>query len=408
MSDWVFHGLAGLLAVVGLLVLALALFRDRSRGRRRCPKCWYDLAGSGDDNRRCSECGSVARTERKLHKTRRHWRWAMVGVALLIGAHAARVTPNIQQNGWWAAVPTTAIIVISPWLDPMESTLIDEMTRRANDDELATWQWEWFFSWGLKNGDRILEPRITTRSRWVRGEPLMAKVSADFHARASSGSIVASPVAPDANSIGYSWHPIAEGMYGPNDLQNAGAFGIEMITDWDVEVSTTFAGRRVTWTKRVNAPVRFLQSSRFIVDPARDWLVYALVEEELRASIHDHDLHLSLDRFESQLRSRIIESVFSNVTFAVDVELLHCGEVVARGQAWCGSDSRHRCSGFVVPNILPEIPPQLMTELIGNRHKWSVRVQSNRNLAMHDLESQLYWSGSLTVPLDEVHISRYD
>ena len=37
-----------LLAAAGFALFAWALFRDRSRGRKRCPKCWYDMTGGAD------------------------------------------------------------------------------------------------------------------------------------------------------------------------------------------------------------------------------------------------------------------------------------------------------------------------------------------------------------------------
>jgi hypothetical protein len=45
-QPWVAWVLAGLLLVGGGWLFAWALFWDRSRGRRRCPKCWYDLRGT--------------------------------------------------------------------------------------------------------------------------------------------------------------------------------------------------------------------------------------------------------------------------------------------------------------------------------------------------------------------------
>ena len=35
----------GLIALGALLILR-ALFADRSRGRRRCPRCWYSMDGA--------------------------------------------------------------------------------------------------------------------------------------------------------------------------------------------------------------------------------------------------------------------------------------------------------------------------------------------------------------------------
>ena len=37
-----------------------AWFGDRSRGRKRCPKCWYDMAYSSTLT--CSECGHTVQS----------------------------------------------------------------------------------------------------------------------------------------------------------------------------------------------------------------------------------------------------------------------------------------------------------------------------------------------------------
>jgi hypothetical protein len=45
-ADWLFWGLGGALALAGLWLQYWSLFADRARGRRRCPKCWYDMSGT--------------------------------------------------------------------------------------------------------------------------------------------------------------------------------------------------------------------------------------------------------------------------------------------------------------------------------------------------------------------------
>src|SRR5689334_12159950 len=43
--DW-FAALAWVLLALGVGVVAAGLFGDRSRGRARCPRCWYSMAGT--------------------------------------------------------------------------------------------------------------------------------------------------------------------------------------------------------------------------------------------------------------------------------------------------------------------------------------------------------------------------
>jgi hypothetical protein len=142
---WLGWGLAGL----GALVTAWALFRDRSRGRKRCPKCWYDMAGVAAFPAACSECGRVVRHERALRGTRRRWVVAAVGVVMASSAWFVGHAPEIRQRGWIAAVPTEALVRIAPtpslWWYPEQKPddlLREELfrriaARRVSDRQLA-------------------------------------------------------------------------------------------------------------------------------------------------------------------------------------------------------------------------------------------------------------------------------
>jgi DNA-directed RNA polymerase subunit RPC12/RpoP len=68
-----------LVTIAALALLVWGWIGDRARGRRRCPKCWYDLRGS--PTLRCPECGHVVWNERELYKPRRR-KWAII-LALL-------------------------------------------------------------------------------------------------------------------------------------------------------------------------------------------------------------------------------------------------------------------------------------------------------------------------------------
>lgn len=114
-SGWV------LLAVGGLLLL-WALFGDRSRGRKRCPKCWYDMSGAvarqEEDGRgvfTCPECGRVVNGERGLARTRRNWSWAALGALIVFGSVDSRyVLPRIEREGWLALLPSSILVFIAP------------------------------------------------------------------------------------------------------------------------------------------------------------------------------------------------------------------------------------------------------------------------------------------------------
>src|SRR5262245_1215090 len=119
-TDWLLWISAGALGLAAALLLAWSLFWDRARGRRRCPRCWYNLEGATQQEQpTCPECGRIARNARALRRTRRRWRWAAVAALLGVLAYAAGLAPTIRKTGWLSAVPTTALIILcspSDWV----------------------------------------------------------------------------------------------------------------------------------------------------------------------------------------------------------------------------------------------------------------------------------------------------
>ena len=110
--DWLYHTLGYALAAAGLLLLLWSLFWDRPRGRRRCPKCWYDMAGV--PGIRCPECGREARRERSLFKTHRRRRGVCLAILLMLAASPVWSVPRIRRDGWFGAVPTTILALTVP------------------------------------------------------------------------------------------------------------------------------------------------------------------------------------------------------------------------------------------------------------------------------------------------------
>ena len=155
--DWVLLGGAGLLGLVAAGLSGWALFADRSRGRRRCPRCWFDMTGLG---MRCPECGREAKSEKRFFRTRRRWRVvAFAAVPLLAGtATALHVRATQTTNGWWANVPTTALIYI-----------VDDQSSAKALGELASRVYE--------RGEPIASQWQFSAPTIVSGQPLLAEGS---------------------------------------------------------------------------------------------------------------------------------------------------------------------------------------------------------------------------------------
>ena len=101
-----------IVAVVGLggaTITWWALFGDRARGRRRCPRCWHDL--SGTPGLTCGECGHAAAAEAALFATRRRWPMATATVAFTLGV-AGWVHFEAIEGRWTAMVPDAGLELV--------------------------------------------------------------------------------------------------------------------------------------------------------------------------------------------------------------------------------------------------------------------------------------------------------
>lgn len=147
--DWLVYTLSAVLGAASLVLIAWAMLSDRSRGRRRCPKCWYDLCGS---SLVCPECGTTARSESHTRRARRWWRLAALGTATLVAAGTGGVWPIVRVRGAVALLPDFVLVRLTPpadrkpiidpvthnWInDPIEA----ELARRINDRGLSPSNW---------------------------------------------------------------------------------------------------------------------------------------------------------------------------------------------------------------------------------------------------------------------------
>ena len=209
--DWLWWLSGALVAAIGLLILFLALFKDRSRGRRRCPKCWYDMAGV--PGLRCPECGREAKAERALGRRRRRWRGAGVGAVLLAIGVAGAAWPQYNSREWVRLVPS----VILAWWAPLERTgngaswwtpggsgqtappqglfgstfvlsrrmplpslgdqLCDEAWGRVMGNEFRTFEARWFVKRYFRQQGSAFDKCVDVPLRWPVGEPLAVRLS---------------------------------------------------------------------------------------------------------------------------------------------------------------------------------------------------------------------------------------
>ena len=130
--DWLLPLVGTTLMVVGAAVLVWGLFADRAAGRRRCPRCWYDM--DAVPGLTCPECGRIARTERRLLRTRRKYRWALLGLLLALLGTGQFAAPWFRRGQWARWVPTRVLIVFMPSASPY-SPVLRELDQRLLDSQ---------------------------------------------------------------------------------------------------------------------------------------------------------------------------------------------------------------------------------------------------------------------------------
>jgi hypothetical protein len=161
------------LALAGLVTIALAWRGQPSRGRRRCGRCWYDMAAVV--GLKCPECGTIARSEAGLFRPKRFRRALGVGVLLLftasyVGLATSRMGPRGER--WTRWIPTTVLVFIAP-VDRAE---------RGHELAQAVWlrsrsMWGWQEAIVARReievvGEVEIREWVQIRSVWPAGQPI--------------------------------------------------------------------------------------------------------------------------------------------------------------------------------------------------------------------------------------------
>ena len=71
-----------LVLVIGVELIRYGLWYDRSNGRPRCPRCWYDMRGTLP-RLECPECGHDAGQEEQCYRDRTQPWLIFLGVAMV-------------------------------------------------------------------------------------------------------------------------------------------------------------------------------------------------------------------------------------------------------------------------------------------------------------------------------------
>lgn len=193
---------------VAAIVLLFALVGDRSRGRRRCRNCWYDMSEAARPTSAapviCPECGTRTITERQLSRSRRSWsRVSITVLALFLGWYftVVAIRRNALGSPW---IPTTLLVCLTP----IEPTSQDGLLSVSLIDRLGTmpreggaWDWQHsILAWRLpKPAEDAFSRAIVTRPRWPAGSTPLFELEPSLFESSSVGFAFVRAEAIDAD-----------------------------------------------------------------------------------------------------------------------------------------------------------------------------------------------------------------
>ena len=114
-----------------LFLIVWAFVGDRSRGRLRCPRCWYDMSDS--EGRPCPECGKEISEPRQLTRTRRpKWAFVVAAIFLVVGGAGLGFNSKFRSGGVAAFIPSG--VLLSMWDRVPESWIYDNGIGREQNN----------------------------------------------------------------------------------------------------------------------------------------------------------------------------------------------------------------------------------------------------------------------------------
>jgi hypothetical protein len=410
--DWWIGAMAIGLAVAAAGLLLWALFWDRSRGRRRCPRCWYDMKGV--PGLRCPECGSDARRESRLLKTRRRWRWVGAAMVLVVASAPLCGWLQYQRDGpdWWASrVPTVLIIAklpeagTPPSPDPKTGKLMysvweREMARRATAGHLRDWHWRW----------AIKRTRIfRTREVWPALVPVRVGV---WPPSWIGGNIEAVPRLGQLRSVsrwsglsisGTNWNRhVAMERNQTLGLLPEGEHHLEFDVEIDLEGWSSmfiYPGSRPpraeTWKGMVRLPVRIAPAEEQVMTPATDQALDDAARRAVRITCYTWSGGATISLFVDQRGHRELDGI----ALGCIIEVVRDSEVVESRCFWpeSAAESEAALMNRISSEVLSGLPRE---ELLSGR--WSLRVCGDHVASLREFDCDRYWAGRFEVPLAEV------
>jgi hypothetical protein len=403
---YAWYSTAAILGLVGACLLIKWLIGDRSKGRRRCPRCWYDM--SGTPGLTCPECGTTVKAEHRLFQNRRRRSRLAVSAMLLLAASAIIGFQYSRKAGWTSLIPTPALVfLVHPDsvnvknTTPTPSTLPGALYKRWNAGTLTEWESQLL----MRRHKHYL---VRSRKHWPEGVPVAVEVVPVWTGRTRPETF---QIRPD----GRQW------VDRPSRKDTDGFMSVEFVENhvpwymvsvvgkiqdvdpsvrslnFDAQIRTGAqddASTSIAWSGKVSIPVRIGGTIHDLIKPDANATTTSAVQSALK---------LRIERMEGQTLLRIDVATpagFEHTAIAVIGELTD-GTTTISTPALLITQRRARLRPGVWTHYCPfdsSLPNNVDPAL------WTLRVRGDAVESLNDFTADHYWSGSFSVPLSDVFV----
>lgn len=435
--------IAVILVYIVLVYIAWrALFADRSKGRRRCPRCWFDMAYS--PGMTCSECGHTVGHEKRFYRTRRRYKRAMLAIS---GCVAIVLAGNVwmAEMGWLSFMPNRVVIASLQFSSSPNGGARAELLRRMRDDALTEGDWKALVrrcaggdvvarppspEWELKYGSMLASWRRALRDQRDPDHPdtptelegIMLEIPAEVSMRSRAAwPIGVDPVIrvrvrdwwPVGTSCRVHITPRVEGGETltlhrsstrppwsdyPYVMPAALIEGTRV--DFDI-VTERRAVNEDDWTEVsqtvVQVPIRQSGTIAEAMTPDEDDLLTDAVKRTFAAGM------VKWTSGESPLRTyfnarHMYTTQYDDLACGVHVDILFEGRLARRLDIWWHAGESHRQDPATGFDVAAE-DAALLAQATGDDPRWTVRVTSDASLALRAGNALRFWQGEFEMPL---------
>jgi hypothetical protein len=385
----------------GVAIAGWGLCSDRSRGRARCPRCWYSMEGAA--TLRCPECGHDARVERRLYKTRRQRGMLLSGIACGALGYAATVWPDVQQFGIASMLPTPVLFLVleaQGWPRPASYGPSDIAARFAGCFPSAP---KWLQAVARRRMARYWT--IDYRRVWPAEVPIAVRPVESLHnllerdgsshleARLLNGAVGSGPWVQltgmfALDGSGFGGTPWSDGFMemGPLPL-GAEAMRLEFRS----------VGNRhgePLWTTTIEYPITVVPRISDVLTPVTD----STIGQELANGLDVMPYGGAQAGAPRVWLNMTGASRSQGIAEAAKIEFLRNGRVEATARVWSGPPQAWPWTAAGLNWSLLLDHPKAVAGVDFTSPAWTIRITSDPEMALRDLDLTRYWSGSVVAP----------